>query len=226
MATNRQEGFFQRNLPKMGFALNTVTSVASGVVDLGAARIVSKSAGAGLAAGVLGTVSGIVVNWLIFLFSNVQEDYAEMGKVLDEKLSSQGDLIRSEEKIKNNRNKTSYNIIFAQIGLSGAVLITTGLNAVSQYQEIQSLASSARDEGMDCPAEAAFWFGLCLAAMNGTSDFLTCNSFANLAIASMISRKSSETQIDRKHDIESNEYDEILGSEGSNYQTFGGKYTS
>ena len=147
-------------------------------------------------------------------------------KVLDEKLSSQGDLIRSEEKIKNNRNKTSYNIIFAQIGLSGAVLITTGLNAVSQYQEIQSLASSARDEGMDCPAEAAFWFGLCLAAMNGTSDFLTCNSFANLAIASMISRKSSETQIDRKHDIESNEYDEILGSEGSNYQTFGGKYTS
>ena len=51
MATNRQEGFFQRNLPKMGFALNTVTSVASGVVDLVAARIVSKSAGAGLAAG-------------------------------------------------------------------------------------------------------------------------------------------------------------------------------
>lgn len=223
MATNRQEGFFQRNLPKMGFALNTVTSVASGVVDLVAARIVSKSAGAGLAAGVLGTVSGIVVNWLIFLFSNVQEDYAEMGKVLDEKLSSQGDLIRVEEK-KTNQNKTSYGIIFAQIGLSGAVLITTGLNAVSQYQEIQSLASSARDEGMDCPAEAAFWFGLCLAAMNGTSDFLTCNSFANLAIASIISKKSREIQIDHKHnDIESNEHDEILGSEGPYYQTFGSK---
>lgn len=200
-----------------------VTSVASGVVNLVAARIVAKSAGAGLAAGVLGTVSGIVVNWLIFLFSNVREDYAEMGKVLDEKLSNQRNLIGVEEKINTNLNKTSYGIIFAQIGLSGAVLITTGLNAVSQYQEIQSLASSARDEGMDCPAETAFWFGLSLAAMNGTSDFLTCNSFANLAIASMICKNSSELQIDRKHDIESNEHDAILGSDGSNYQALGGK---
>lgn len=223
MATNRQEGFFQRNLPKMGFALNTVSSVASGVVDLVAARLVSKSSWAGLAAGVAGTVSGIVVNWLIFLFSNVQQDYAEIGKALDDKLSSQEDTTQIEDKTKNNGNKTSYGLMLAQLGLTGAVFVTTSLNAVSQYQEIQSLASSAREEGMYCPAEAAFWFGVCLATMNGTSDFLTTNSFANLAIAAMSNKESIEIHTDYKRDIESQEYKAIADATNgaSSYQTFG-----
>ncbi len=225
MATNRQEGFFQRNLPKMGFALNTVSSVASGVVDLVAARIVSKSSGVALAAGAAGTVSGIVVNWLIFLFSNVQQDYAEIGKVLDDKLLNSRVEIRQEEETMTNRKNTSYGIMLAQLGLTGAVLITTSLNAVSQYQEIQSLANSAREEGVYCPAEIAFWFGVCLAAMNGTSDFLTTNSFANLAIAAMNNRESREVDTDHKRDIESQEYSVIIesGNGASNYQTFGSR---
>lgn len=208
-------GFFERTMPKVGFILNTISSLATGAVDLVSIRIVSKSVGTSVAAGVIGTVSGTVLNWLIFLFSNVRADYAKIGRVIDQRLIPTDGLIEVNGENVITSSDTSYSIIFARLGLSGAVLTTSVLDAVSQYQEIQSLASSARNEGMNFSEDAAFWFGLCLATMNFTTEFLTYNSFANQAITALIIQNNSSRRIENVHEIVVTDEDNDIQGDGS-----------
>lgn len=192
MQRTQKKGFFERAMPRAGFVLNIVSSLATGVVDLISMRIVSKDAGTSIATGVIGTISGTVLNWLVFLFSNVRHDYAEIGKKIDKKIGSSDGSGEPKRAIKCCPLETSYTLIFARIGLSGAVLATSALDAVSQYTEIQSLGVSARNEGMNFTETSAIWFGLFLASTNFTAEFLTFNSFANQAIAALQAKLQAE----------------------------------
>jgi len=182
--------WFERLLPKVGVGLNIISSLGSGVVDLLAMRIVSKSTGVSIFTGIIGTVCTTTLNWLVFLFSNARQDYAEVGKSLDQRFFStdvQAESLR--HKISTSSNK----VIAARLALTGAVTITTILDAISQFQQIETMSEKARAEGMAFTESASLLLAISVVCTNAITEFWTYNSFANIAVAKISEIDSNQS---------------------------------
>lgn len=184
MRSNGEAGFCQKNMPKVGVALSLTASIASSFISIVAIQLIANeagsSAGTGPVIGIIGSLLFIIVNTVVYCFSNARSDLANLGRKLD---SCGNDPRGNCQELTNIPRPTcqSSSYIAIQVLFTGVALTATAIDTVTRYKEGKLLEERARQSNTIIPPDVIGAAVVIQAITNGISEFTVFNSFMNLA---------------------------------------------
>lgn len=193
-----KDGPLALTLPKLGVGLSLTASIVSGIIQIVAVSLIAEDQkNAGIGVGITMSLLFVLVNTVVYLYSNTRSDLRELGGYGDALMNCNSVILKDSKPQKALNLKQKFFTYTPYVLFSAIALVATTIDTGTRYKEAEVLADRAHDAGnIIFTRDTIILAAIIQAITNGISEFTVFNSFMRQAAKDISNKMLGQNQLD------------------------------